>query len=144
MFAVDPEEAQSGPKYTLLISEVNLDNPGPNSKVYIELETISRQLQGSPPGNDLEGFLLLIIRGQPLEVVMSVPIGALLKKVEKRFLVLGTKEMGTVDIDLTSPDVESIFEGQQALPDGDDSPYGIAILYSSLRSVLDDVSLEKN
>ena len=57
--------------------------------------------------------------------------------------MLGTKGSGAVDVDLNSIDVESIYGPTQGLPDGDDSPFAIAILYTRLESILGDVSLEQ-
>ena len=146
MLNVDPEaalEVSNEPRYKLLISEVNIDNPGPNSKVFIELEAIRRPHQGDPDASDLEGFVLLIIDGQPLEIVTSVQLGKLIRKNSKQFLVLGTKDVGAIDIDLNSDDVESIYGRTTTLPDGDETPFAFAILYSGLESVLLDVTLEK-
>ena len=145
--AVEPERDSTDhyePPYKLLISEVNLDNPGPNEKLFLELEPVNRPFPSDPGKSDLEGFLLIIGRGDPLQVVLSVEIGPIVKKVTKKYLIIGTKDVPNVDININSDDVASIFPKHQSLPDFDGSPYAIMILYSQLESELAEVSLEMN
>ena len=142
--AIQPDDNYYHPPFTLLLNEVNLDNPGPNRGVFVELEVITREFPRRPDKSDLDGFVFIIVRGDPLEVVLSIDIGAAFKRVTKNFLVIGTKEMANVDINLDSEDVASIYTGDQSFPDFDDSPYALMVLYSQLESVVHELSLEKD
>ena len=138
------EECPYEPPYTLLINEVNLDNPGPNRGVFIELEAVARGLSRDHKRSDLHGFLFLIVRGDPLAVVLSVDVGAAVRRVTNNYVVIGTKDTGGTNIDLTSTDVASIYGRRQPLPDFDDCPYSLMVLYTPLESILGDLSLEKD
>ena len=147
MQAVQPDtgqERKSEPPYTLLINEVNLDNPGPNTMIFFELEAVERSFPKIPGKSDLHGFLFIIVRGDPFEIILSVDMGSVINTVTKKYLVIGSKEIPNVDINLDSDDVSSIFPKQQPLPDFDGSPFAIMVLYSRLESVLAEISLEKD
>ena len=123
------------PPFTLLLNEVNIDNPGPNKGIFIEIEVITRQFPRRDGKSDLEGFLFLIVRGNPLEVVLSIDVGAAVQEVSKNYLVIGTNGMDSVDISFDSDDVATIYTGGP-LPDFDDSPYALMILHSQLESTM--------
>lgn len=129
--------------FRIVINEVNTDNPGEaHTNLFIELGEVCFENPTKRPMS-LKGFKLIVIGGasEKIEVVVDLREAKLpsIPSPEKRYFVIGTDTVSNVDLKLSERSVQSIYNNvghMYKLPVGDQSPYGIILLYSpSLRDL---------
>lgn len=116
---------------------MNTDNPGDqNNNLFIELSKVCFDTP-TKPASSLKGFKLIVIGGasEKIEIVVDLRDTKLSEysASKKRYVVIGTDTVPKVTLKLSDKNVQSIYNNvghMHKLPVGDQSPYGIILLYS--------------
>ena len=129
-----------------MLNEINIDNPRSRTAQFIEIIRSCDSTDETASAQDLSGYKLAIIRGFPVEIVFVADLSS--KKFTKVtnfgfvFVVGGSAVPLTWKLNLNDPSVQNV-NLDATLPLGDESPYGIVLMYAKEIKNIKDIALNK-
>ena len=129
-----------------VINEANIDHPGSGRKQFIEILQICNGplAQGVKPS--LSGYKLVILQGSPVQMIFVLDLSELrMTKVDDMgyvFVIGGADVNLHWKFDFSDSRAQNVYSGS-ALPVGDESPFGILLMYARDRRDIKNVKLTK-